>query len=324
MKYPIAKQQTPAPAEEAGVYVTRDALVRLQFQLQGFSFLPRQPIHSLLSGRHASRLRGRGLNFEEMRRYLPGDDVRNIDWHVTARTRRPFVRIFTEERDRPVLLIVDQRTSMFFGSVRAMKSVVAAEVATLAAWRVLGSGDRVGALVFDDRGIAEIPPARTHERVMRIIEAIVVMNRALNVSGQRAPNPGQLNSVLERAVRIAKHDFLICLISDAAGADTRSVRHVTRLSEHNDMLSVFVYDPLESDIPEIGPLIAAQGDLQLEVNFSDSRLQSEFGADFEQRLSRIRELSREREVPVLPLSTAEETAAQLRALLGDRGTLRKK
>ena len=90
-------------------------------------------MHSILAGRHASRLRGRGLNFEEIRRYLPGDDTRNMDWKVTARMRKPHVRVYTEERDRPCLLVVDQRQSMFFGTRRCMKSVAAAEVAALAA-----------------------------------------------------------------------------------------------------------------------------------------------------------------------------------------------
>jgi ATPase family associated with various cellular activities (AAA)/Protein of unknown function DUF58 len=116
-----------------GVYADLTELVRMKFHARGFSFLPRQPVRSILAGRHASRLRGRGLNFEEIRRYLPGDDIRNMDWHVTARMRQPYVRVYTEERDRPVLLIVDQRQSMFFGSQRAMKSVVAAEVTALAA-----------------------------------------------------------------------------------------------------------------------------------------------------------------------------------------------
>ena len=83
-------------------------------------------------------LRGRGFDFEEIRRYLPGDDIRSIDWRVTARTGKPHLRVFTEERDRPVILVVDQRRSMFFGSRRALKSVVAAETAALAAWEDVG------------------------------------------------------------------------------------------------------------------------------------------------------------------------------------------
>ena len=116
-------------------------------------------MHSLLTGRHASRLRGRGLDFEEVRAYLPGDDVRTIDWRVTARTGVPHTRVYTEERDRPALLVVDQRLAMFFGTRLNLKSVTAAEAAALAAWRVFLSGDRVGAVVFDDPEFTGPPPA---------------------------------------------------------------------------------------------------------------------------------------------------------------------
>src|SRR5215468_9627102 len=140
-----------APEKMPGVYVGFDDLLALEHRGRRVSFLPRQPVHSLLSGRFASRMRGRGLNFEEIRDYRPGDDVRAIDWKVTARLRAPHVRVFNEERDRPAVLLVDQRLSMFFGSRLAMKSVAAARAAAIAAWRVLGVGDRVGAIVFNDR-----------------------------------------------------------------------------------------------------------------------------------------------------------------------------
>jgi uncharacterized protein (DUF58 family) len=301
-----------------GVYADLTELVRLKFRTRGFSFLPRQPVHSILAGRHASRLRGRGLNFEEIRRYLPGDDIRNMDWRVTARLRQPHVRVYTEERDRPVLLVVDQRQSMFFGSRRAMKSVVAAEAAALAAWRVLQVGDRVGATVFDDQDVVEIPPQRSEQQVLRILEAVVRKNQALRVDAEHSPNPAMFNRVLERATRLAPHDFLICLIGDATGADAESIRHITLISAHNDALVVFIYDPLEGALPDAGRLVMAEGELQLEVNTSDRALRERYRSDFEQRLARMRELSRQREIPVLPLSTAEPVEAQLRSLLGAR------
>jgi uncharacterized protein (DUF58 family) len=234
-------------------------LVRLRFHTHGFSFLPRQPVHSILAGRHASRLRGRGLNFEEIRRYLPGDDIRNMDWHVTARMRQPHVRVYTEERDRPVLLVVDQRQTMFFASRRAMKSVVAAEATTLAPWPVLQAGDHAGALVFDDHDMVAIPPLRSEQQVLRILKTIVKKNQALRVETDRVPNPTMLNRVLERATRLALHDHLVCLIGDAAGADAESVRHITLISIHNDALVVFIYDPLEGALPDAGRLVMAEG-----------------------------------------------------------------
>src|SRR5215831_17349395 len=125
-------QKTP------GVYVDLEELVALEYRGRKVSFLPRQPAHSLLFGRFASRMRGRGLNFEEIRDYRSGDDVRSIDWKLTARLRKPHIRVFNEERDRQALLVVDQRLSMFFGSRRAMKSVTAAQAAAIGAWRILG------------------------------------------------------------------------------------------------------------------------------------------------------------------------------------------
>ena len=165
----MASTRDPRPS---GAYAQLDDLVRLRHKAVGFSFLPRQPVHSVLAGRHGSRLRGRGFDFEEIRHYVAGDDPRSFDWRVTARLREPHVRVFTEERDRPVLLVVDQRGPMFFGSRQRMKSVTAAEAAALAGWRVLEQGDRVGALVFDDRELVEVRPQRSRRNQMRILHEI--------------------------------------------------------------------------------------------------------------------------------------------------------
>jgi uncharacterized protein (DUF58 family) len=324
MLYPTVKPRLERPTATEGVYADLDALVRLQFQARGFSFLPHQPVRSLLAGRHASRLRGRGLNFEEIRRYLPGDDIRNMDWHITARTRKPHIRVYTEERDRPVFLVVDQRRRMFFGSQRSMKSVVAAETAALAAWRALAVGDRVGALIFDDLDSVEITPHRSRHQVMRILQAVVEKNHALRVDTPIQPRPAILNRVLEQAVRLAKHDYLVCLIGDGAGTDQDTVRLITRLGAHNDVLIVFIYDPLEARLPDAGRLVVAEGELQLEVNTSDHALRQRYDAEFTQRLERIRELSPQREIPVLPLSTARGVAEQVRELLGHQPPVRRR
>lgn len=323
MEYPRVKPKSSLPPVDQGVYADLDELIRLQFKARGFSLLPRQPVQSLLTGRRASRLRGRGLNFEEIRRYLPGDDIRTIDWHVTARTRKAHVRVYTEERDRPALLVVDQRLSMFFGSQRAMKSVVAAETAALAAWRVFHVGDRVGALVFDDQDIVEIKPHRSRQQVMQILTAVVEKNHALRVDLPGTPNPTMLNEALTRALRLATHDFLVCIISDGFGADDETVRLATRLTMHNDVLSAFIYDPLEAQLPDAGRLVVAEGELQLEVNTSDGGLRQRFHDDFAARLQHMRDLGRQRQAPLMPISTVEGVAEQIRKLLGQHPPTRR-
>jgi uncharacterized protein (DUF58 family) len=305
----------------SGVYTSVDELIRLQFKVHGFSFLPRQPVQSLLAGRRASRLRGRGLDFEEIRRYIPGDDIRTMDWRVTARTRKPHTRVYTEERDRPVLLVVDQRLSMFFGSKLAMKSVTAAEVAAMGAWRPLSVGDRVGALVFNDHEVREIPPHRSRQRIMQILETVVAMNHALRVDGGIQSDPAMLNRVMEKVLHLAKHDYLVAVISDFSGADEKTKSTVTRLAAHNDVMAIFVYDPLEAHLPSFGKIIVSQGDLQLEVDTGDGQLRRRFSEEFESRLQTARNLMLKRGIPVLPIHTADGIREQFRDLLG-HGSMR--
>ncbi len=316
MQYtPNRKRKSPT-AGDAQVYADLDELVRLRYKASGFSFLPRQPVHSILSGQHSSRLRGRGLNFEELRHYLPGDDTRNIDWKVTARTREPYVRVYTEEKDRTVWLLVDQRMSMFFGSCWKMKSVVAAEAAAVAAWRVLSAGDRVGALIYDDEDMAVVPPHRSQERVMQILKKIMEKNHAMNAGSQVKPGLHMLNRALQRVAALARHDCLICLIGDGTGIDADTRKYVTRLTEHNDVLSVFIHDPLEKEIPEAGRLAFSDGSKQIEFNTAEKALREAYANDFQQRIERMKSTSRKHSIPLLPIHTAAPVLEQVRDLLG--------
>lgn len=304
----------------SGVYADLDELVRLQFRASGFSFLPHQPVRSILAGRHTSRLRGRGLNFDEIRRYHPGDDVRQIDWKVTARTRKTHTRVFTEERERSVLLLVDQRITMFFGSVRNMKSVTAAETAALAAWRVISQNDRVGALVFNDSRIDEIRPQRSRAAVMRILDAIVEQNHALSLEAGVRANPVMFNEALRRCARIANHDFLVCIISDTSGHDDETRQLLTRISHHNDVLFVFVFDPLEAELPDAGPLVCGDGTRQLEVDTGSRALRARFKETYAETREAGRKFLVHRETPVIPLSTSEGVPEQIRHQLGALGS----
>lgn len=299
-----------------GVYVELRELVGLQFKARGFSFLPRQPVHSVLAGRHASRLRGRGLNFEELRRYQVGDDVRAMDWKVTARTRQAHVRVFTEERDRAVLLLVDQRLHMFFGSRRAMKSVVAAEAAALGAWRALAVGDRVGGMVFNDERVDEMRPRRSRATVMHLLDTIVRQNHELRADSPIPANPAQLNVALQQATRLAPHDHLVVVVSDFQGADEATTRLTAQLARHNDVLGMLLFDPLRKTPPPAGRVVVSDGARQLEVDLDESRLRDRIARDYADELEAIRKALRKLSAPLIPLSTAEEVPVQIRRALG--------
>lgn len=297
------------------ISIDLDHLRSFAGRARALSFLPRQPARSVLNGRHASRFRGRGLNFEELRGYAPGDDVRSIDWKVTARTGEPHIRVFSEERDRPALLVVDQRMSMFFGSRLNMKSVTAAETAALAAFRILDQGDRVGGIVFGDELITEIRPQRSHKAVDLLLSAVTGANSLLRADAPTVA-PIALNQPLEAVARIAKRDHLIIIVSDFDGVDARTESLLGGLSRHNDVLVCLVTDPIAEEIPAGLKIVVSDGELQAEIDTGAEvtrRALSEFSSG---RLAQIQGWTRRYGIPVLPLSAGEETMPQIRKFFG--------
>jgi uncharacterized protein (DUF58 family) len=302
----------------AGVYANLDDLIRIQFKARNFSFLPQQPVSSILSGRYASRLRGRGLNFEEIRRYLPGDDIRTMDWKVTARTRSPHVRVYTEEKDRAVVLIVDQRINMFFGTRDKLKSVTAAELAALAAWRAVDVGDRVGAVVFNDTEIVDIRPQRSQQTVMSLLGTIVRMNHALQADAQVEPNPDMLNLALEKALQMAPHDTLVVMISDYFGVDERTEQLTAQLAEHNDVLALLVHDPIRLQ-PAEQQVTVSDGSLQMEINFADKLVREKLAENYYEEQQYITHFLNKLAAPLLMVSNEGDVVNQVRRLLGVPG-----
>jgi uncharacterized protein (DUF58 family) len=300
-----------------GVYASLADLAKFEFRARGFTLLPRQPVHSLLAGQHGSRLRGRGLNFDELRAYVQGDDVRAIDWAATARMRSPYVRVYTEERDRPNVFVVDQRQSMFFSTRRAMKSVVAAEVTALGAWRAFRQGDRVGGWVFDDQGVTEQRPHRSRQAVVRLLQLVLERGHALE-AGRAVRDASRLNAVLEQVRRRSYHDHVIVIVSDFDGADDETRRALLLLRERNDVIAVPVVDRSKTTLPDHGRLVVSNGDLQVELDVADRTVRERMTSFGEQSLDRLRSWEREIRVPVLPIVTADDAALQLRRLLGAR------
>ncbi len=308
--FSVDREATP------GVYVSLQDLINLQRQASGFSFLPRQPVYSLLSGRYGSRLRGRGLDFEELRQYRPGDDIRLLDWKATKRTRHPYVRVYSEERERPVLMLVDQRVAMFFGSRVNMKSVTAAEAAALAAWRVVTAGDRVGAIIFNDSEIIEIKPQRSRKTVMQILQQIVRQNRALGLDRDIEARKDMLDQVLERARKLAGHDYLVCVFSDFFGLNDKSLHLAKLLCRHNDLMLLPVYDQLAGELPPNATLVISDGHRQILLDARDERFKKRFPEFLQARHKALTDNLTKFGVPILPLNTGAPVVGQVREFLG--------
>ncbi len=300
--------------KHSDIFVSLKDLLSKEHIAKGFSFLARkQKVRSILGGKHASKLRGRGLDFEEVRNYVAGDDIRNIDWKVTARTQKTHTRVYSEEKEKPALIIVDQSKSMFFGSQKKMKSVVAAELATLTAFKILKDGDRVGGVVIADNGIDIIFPKRDRKNILRFFEKIVTRNHQLENSA-----PIQFESAIKEAYakirNIVTHDFLIVIISDFLRYSPQTIKNISSLAQHNDVILAKVFDPLERDIPST-KLIAGDEEKQVLIDGQSKKIQQRFLDGFEQDYISFESQMKKHRIPLLKFDTVTDVDEQLKDIL---------
>lgn len=296
------------------VFVSLQNLLKMEHIASGFSFLAKkQKVRSILGGKHASKLRGRGLDFEEVRNYVPGDDIRNIDWKVTARTQKTHSRVFSEEKEKPALIVVDQSKSMFFGSQRRTKSVVAAELAALAAFRIQKEGDRVGGVVFADDGLDIVFPKRDKRNVLRFLEMIVTRNR--NLQNTQAQNFETAQKEIFQKIRnIVTHDYLVIIISDFHRYSEAVIKNITSISQHNDVVLFKVYDPMEREIPKT-KIIAGDDTKQVVVDGSKRAIKENFEKGFDNDYLSFEGQMKKRRIPLVLTDTINEVDVQLREIL---------
>ena len=293
-------------------------LIALRAHARGFVLNPRQFIQNQYVGRHPSKQRGRGLNFEELSHYRIGDDTRTMDWKVTNRTGKPHVRVYTEERERPVMLACDQRAAMFFGSQHKMKSVVAAELLSLLAWRQFALGDAIASLLFNDTDLLEFSPQRSNTALLDIFQQLSSMNQALSCQTPTVlplAKQESLNKALHHLVRLCPRNNLIVLISDLQGYNEAAETLIKSLAIHNDVVVLHVIDAAEKELPASQPLIAGNGELQIAVDCDEPSLRNSYRHQAQQGFDTLTVQCRRSGVGYLALDTVQASEQQLRRAL---------
>ena len=265
-----------------------------------------------MSGSHISKHKGRGVDFEEFRAYQPGDDIRQIDWRVTARTGRPFTKVFREERERPVIIGIDQSHNMFFGSQVAFKSVVAAEAAAIICWTTVDNGDRVGGVVFNDIRQELIKPRRSKRSALRFLDTLARYNQDL-VQHHETPDKetNYLLLALEQIYRITKPGSNVYLLSDFEKFDDKCRQYVHQLAIHNSVTCIFVYDALEENLPMPGIYSITDGRSRSTINTYRKSVRSLYHEQFENRLEMLGREFNKMKVPLIALRTDEVVLDQL-------------
>ena len=280
-------------------------LVKLRFGTKDLKFFPRLMAKNPLMGNHQSRFRGRGMDFEEVRQYQPGDDIRTIDWRVTARTTTPHTKLFSEERERPVLIVSDLRANMFFGA-HELKSVTACQVAAALAWAGLNANDRVGGLVFGPEHQTDIRARRSHHSVLQLIHTLRDESEQLiHTQNTAATNPHiSLAKILEDTRRVALPGSTLFVISDFYDLDQQCEQHLFELARHCDLNVCHVYDELEAHLPPPSNYQVTNGEQRFNLNTRKAELRQQFEQQFHQRQTRIRELCARLRIGLLSFETA--------------------
>jgi uncharacterized protein (DUF58 family) len=310
--------------QQQALYQSKGAIISLQQLLiqrhaaKIVEYVPYSRSIAGISGLHMSKMRGRGIDFEEFRPYQAGDDIRTIDWRVTARTGKPFTKVFREERERPVIIAVDQSSSMFFGSQVAFKSVIAAQAAAIFCWMAIDNGDRVGGLVFSDTDQALVRPKRSRRSALHLLNQLQTFNARLADKEARAAAAaqGQVHGGLTQALadirRITKPGSTLYILSDFSTLDATAVQYLNQLSRHNNVVCCIIYDALEENLPVPGYYSITDGARKGTLNSYSQTARRDYQELFKNRMEALQAEFTRLQIPYLKLRTNQFVVEQIR------------
>lgn len=300
---------------QAGIRVSLDELISARVLAQRLRLTPRTAAMAARGGAHLSRSRGRGIDFDEVRIYQPGDDIRSMDWRVTARTGRPHSKIFREERERPVLFAVDYSASMQFGTRVVFKSVIAAKVAAFWAWCSARHGDRIGGVVFSEAGGMEVKPRSGQSGVLRLLRAL-----AEYVPGAIQEQGVSVQQALQHVRSVARPGSLIVFISDFWGWNPACEAHLSDLQRHSEFMVVQVYDSMEMQLPPPGRYNISDGRAALSLDTTNATLRAAYQQRFVQHAQEIKNVMQQHAVKIISIATHDDPytllSRELRVMYG--------
>jgi uncharacterized protein (DUF58 family) len=289
------------------VFASLKTLIDLARPASGLN-LNHSAIRSGQSGGYVSRFKGRGMEFEEARIYQPGDDIRSIDWRVTARTGNTHTKVFREERERPVFISVDNRPAMHFATRGVFKSVLAAKLAGLLAWAAQHHGDRIGGQIFTGNVCRELKPKNGKHAVLQFLNAIVCESE----QATKAVATITLEKVLARLMQHARPGSLVYIVSDFRGINDQVETYLAKLAKHCEVVLIFVYDPLESHLPEKGRYRFTDDMRDVVIDTGDQQRLLKYQQHFNERLQQLEQITKKLGLAFIQCSTTDDPIQRLR------------
>ncbi len=305
------------PADASPVSVSQADLIRLSGPARAIA-LDVLRVNSLQTGAYVSHFRGRGMEFDESRPYQPGDDPRSIDWRVTARSATAYTKLFREERERPVLVVVDLRSTMHFATQGCFKSVNASRAAALLAWAAHHRGDRLGGLIFGDTTHCELKPRLGRMAALRFVHELVGHADWAPHDGAASDGAELLTQAMSSLRRVARPGSLVVVISDFTGFVRSAQSYLSSVARHNEVLAVFMNDPLERELPPPGRYRLVSADDELEIDTFAAAARRDYHNEFEQRSRELEAFCQRYGVHLMPMSTDDDPVSTLQTALRRR------
>ena len=297
------------------VSVSQAGLIRLNGPARAIA-LNVLRVNSLQTGAYVSHFRGRGMEFDESRPYQPGDDPRSIDWRVTARSTTAYTKLFREERERPVLVVVDLRSNMHFATRGCFKSVNASRAAALISWAAHHRGDRLGGLIFGDTTHRELKPRLGRRAALRFVHQLAEHPDWTNRGIPKGSDP--FARAMSSLRRVARPGSLVVVISDFIGFDRAAQSYLSSVARHNEVLAVFMNDPLERKLPPPGRYRIVSPNDELAIDTYAAAARRDYEHEFAERSHLLEAFCHRYGVHLMPMSTDDDPVSTLQTALGRR------
>jgi len=308
-----------AESKSEGItWISAQALIKLRLQANQLP-MDSGKIHAKQGGAYLSSFKGRGMEFDESRVYQAGDDIRNMDWRVTARTGTAHTKVFREERERPILLCLDLNPSMMFATRNKFKAVIATEIAILIAWNSAKNNDRVGGLIFSADEHVEIKPRRGKTAVLDFIRHCTKHRTwppNAEPTVQTGSNDRNMASAISRLQRVTHPGSLIFMFSDFREMDEKALSHLANVSRHNDVILIKIIDPIEIALPASGSYRLTDGIKELQLQTFSKKIKQQYKQEHEIKNQLFEKFCRQHRIHLITILTSDNVIETLQEGLG--------
>lgn len=294
------------------LYSDLQELVAFRFHVKQKKLNHQQNLFASSSGNHLAIKKGRGMTFSEVRQYQPGDDIRHIDWRVTARTQKTHTKLFVEEHERPTLLVIEQTPHLFFGSKVRLETAQALNIASILAWVSLTHGERVGGFCFNHLQNYWINPKRNQQTVLQLLQKSIDLQQQLTKPGP--PHSQSWVDTLNHLLKVNKPGNKVFLIGDMMQLTQNASMQLHKLNRKADISAIHIYDDLERTLPELGWLSITDSfssDKMIKLDSFRSKTRQAYGSLYEEQWHNTEETFARLSIPLAAIGTHQEPLMSL-------------